>query len=64
VIFKLEVPPNKSYNNCMMNKKLKLPKWMKYREMNEDDRELGSFLLIILGPFWLLAMILSTLYWG
>jgi hypothetical protein len=48
----------------MMNKKLKLPKWMKYREMNEDDRELGSFLLIILGPFWLLAMILSTLYWG
>jgi len=42
---------------------MKVPKCMKYRKMNELDRELGHFLLIILGPFWLLAIILSTLYW-
>jgi hypothetical protein len=36
---------------------------MKYKKMNEQDKELGSFLLIILGPFWLLAFLLSTLYW-
>ena len=42
---------------------MRVPNWMKYKEMNESDRELGHFLLIILGPFWLLSILLSTLYW-
>jgi len=36
---------------------------MKYKPMTERDKELGYFLLIILGPFWLLALLLSMLYW-
>jgi hypothetical protein len=32
--------------------------------MTEQDKEFGYFLLIILGPFWLLSFLLSTLYWN
>jgi hypothetical protein len=37
---------------------------MKYKPMTEEDKEFGHFLLIILGPFWLLTFLLSTLYWN
>jgi hypothetical protein len=37
---------------------------MKYKPMTEQDKEFGHLLLIILGPFWLLTMLLSMLYWN
>jgi len=37
---------------------------MRYKQMTEQDKEFGHLLLIILGPFWLLTMLLSMLYWN
>jgi hypothetical protein len=36
---------------------------MKYKPMTEQDKEFGHIFLIILGPFWVLTILLSTLYW-
>ena len=37
---------------------------MRYKPMTKEDKELGRFMLIVIGPFWLLALLLSTLYWN